>query len=42
MWKIALTTSRNGVVRGRHRRSSGGICGAITAHSSFLVSLAWR
>jgi hypothetical protein len=40
MWKIALTTSRNGGVRGRHRRSSGG--SAITAHSSFLVSLAWR
>src|SRR6516165_4501895 len=42
MYKIASSTLRNSVPRGRPKRLAGGICGSINAHSASVRSLAER
>src|SRR5512134_2484445 len=42
MQNIASTTARISVSRGRPTRNVAGMCGSISAHSSSVVSLAYR
>src|SRR6266850_6115391 len=42
MYKIASSTARNSISRGRPKGLAAGICGSIRAHSASVTSLAYR